>query len=114
MWVVPTQSPKPGRWDGARTFMHSHPSVAPRRHGVHGENLWAYDDRMEIIVQPIGVVRNKVEGKREDHWGRVDSEIHLDSERFTDEALVGLDEFSHVEVIFQFHFIAENTLDDLC
>jgi tRNA-Thr(GGU) m(6)t(6)A37 methyltransferase TsaA len=62
---------------------------------------------MEITLLPIGVVRNKIEGKRDDHWGHIESEIHLDSERFTDQALVGLDEFSHVEVIFQFHFVAD-------
>jgi tRNA (adenine37-N6)-methyltransferase len=62
---------------------------------------------MEIILNPIGVVRSKIESGREDHWGHVDAEIHLDSSRFTDEAFLGLDEFSHVEVVFQFHFIAD-------
>lgn len=66
-----------------------------------------YDFSMEITLLPIGVVHNKIQGKREDNWGGVESEIHLDGERFTDGALAGLDQFSHVEVIFQFHFIAD-------
>jgi tRNA-Thr(GGU) m(6)t(6)A37 methyltransferase TsaA len=63
---------------------------------------------MEIILNPIGVVRSKEEGPREDRWGEMKADIVLDSSRFTEEALAGLEDFSHVEVIFQFHQIADN------
>ena len=62
---------------------------------------------MEIILNPIGVVRSKIESGREDHWGQVTSEIELDSAQFTSDSLTGLAEFSHIEVIFQFHQIAD-------
>ena len=61
----------------------------------------------EIILQPIGTVHNKEEGPRENGWGHIESDIRLDSSRFTEEALSGLTDFSHVEVIFQFHRIAD-------
>ena len=62
---------------------------------------------MEIILNPIGTVESKVDDKREDDWGGVTSEIVLDSARFTEDALTGLSDFSHVEVIFQFHRAAD-------
>src|SRR4051794_4486505 len=62
----------------------------------------------EIRLLPIGVVRSKVEAPREDGWGEIKAEIVLDSSQFTEEALAGLEDFSHVEVIFQFHQIADN------
>src|SRR3954471_7122282 len=61
----------------------------------------------EISILPIGVVRSKVDEPREDHWAEIKAEIILDSSRFTEESLRGLEEFSHVEVIFQFHQIAD-------
>jgi tRNA-Thr(GGU) m(6)t(6)A37 methyltransferase TsaA len=61
----------------------------------------------EISILPIGVVRSKVDEPREDHWAEIKAEIILDSSRFTEESLKGLEEFSHVEVIFQFHQIAD-------
>src|SRR3954465_9579857 len=63
---------------------------------------------MEITVQSIGIVHSNVEEPREDGWGNIKAEIHLDSNHFTQESLKGLEDFSHVEVIFQFHQIADN------
>ena len=62
---------------------------------------------MEIILNPIGTIESKVDDHRDDDWGGVTSEIHLDSAQFTENALAGLGEFSHVEVIFQFHRAAD-------
>jgi tRNA (adenine37-N6)-methyltransferase len=39
----------------------------------------------------------------DDHWGEVAAGIDLDPDRFGPEALAGLDEFSHLDVVFVFH-----------
>lgn len=56
-----------------------------------------------IAMRPIGVVRSKVGARKEDFWGDSESTIELDPAAFTTEALAGLSEFSHVEVLFHFH-----------
>jgi tRNA-Thr(GGU) m(6)t(6)A37 methyltransferase TsaA len=56
----------------------------------------------QIEVQPVGVVRGPRTDPTDDGWGAVESEIVLD-ERFEEDALVGLAEFSHLEVLFLFH-----------
>jgi tRNA-Thr(GGU) m(6)t(6)A37 methyltransferase TsaA len=70
----------------------------------------AYDFRMEIILTPIGVVHSSEASLREDDWGEVVSEIHLDANAFSPDALVGLAEFSHVEVLFHFHNLKESSV----
>ena len=59
-----------------------------------------------IVLEPIGVVRSARDDLRDDHWGDVVAEIVLD-DRLPEEALDGLEEFSHVEVIYHFHRVAE-------
>ncbi|MEV0170030.1 SAM-dependent methyltransferase [Streptomyces sp. NPDC050803] len=54
-------------------------------------------------IVPIAHVRTDRTDLSDDHWGNVTSVIRLDAERFTPEALLGLDAFSHVEVVFHFH-----------
>lgn len=55
-----------------------------------------------FTVAAIGRVRSSRTGREDDDWGHVDSVIRLDEARFSPDALVGLDEFSHIEVIFLF------------
>lgn len=56
-----------------------------------------------ITLRPIGVVRNGRTDPDDDRWGGGESTIELDSERFGEDSLAGLDRFSHVEVVFHFH-----------
>ncbi len=56
----------------------------------------------EFVVRPIGWVESGRRGRADDDWGDVESTIRLDAERFSPDALAGLGEFSHVEVIFLF------------
>lgn len=51
------------------------------------------------------ILRNHIseQGSREDYWGDIVSEIRLDENRFTSDALQGLADFSHVEVFFYLH-----------
>ncbi|NJC74308.1 SAM-dependent methyltransferase [Planosporangium thailandense] len=62
---------------------------------------------MTPTVIPIGTVRaGRTDPQDSDHWGDVESTILVD-ERFGDRCLTGLDEFSHVEVVYFFHQLAE-------
>lgn len=54
-------------------------------------------------ISPIGVVRGGRRQVREDGWGDVVSRIELDPAVFDESATSGLDDYSHVEVIFAFH-----------
>ncbi|AEI38378.1 MAG: SAM-dependent methyltransferase [Zymomonas mobilis subsp. pomaceae] len=55
-----------------------------------------------ITVTPIGHVRSLRKDITDDNWGGVISTIVIDSEVLPCEALLGLDQFSHIEVIFYF------------
>lgn len=59
-----------------------------------------------MLVEPIGHVRDGRVEAVDDDWGAVAATIALDPERFTADALLGLDAFSHVEVIYRFHLLA--------
>jgi tRNA-Thr(GGU) m(6)t(6)A37 methyltransferase TsaA len=63
-----------------------------------------------IVMTPIGIVRSPVSGDKEDFWGGVEAAIELDPVRFGPEALAGIDEYSHVEVLFHFHKFAEDAV----
>jgi tRNA-Thr(GGU) m(6)t(6)A37 methyltransferase TsaA len=53
-----------------------------------------------IELRPIGVVRSPRTNPTDDNWGSVVVGIELDAVRFTPASLVGLETFSHVEVVF--------------
>lgn len=57
---------------------------------------------MTVNVQPIGFVEAARKQAEDDFWGGEEASIHLTPE-FTSEALAGLADFSHVEIIFLFH-----------
>lgn len=61
----------------------------------------------QITVTPIGFVQGGRYEATKDHWGDNRCRLELDSNRFSRDALIGLDEVSHVEVVFYFH-IDEN------
>jgi tRNA-Thr(GGU) m(6)t(6)A37 methyltransferase TsaA len=65
---------------------------------------------MDIVLHPVGSVHSSDQGSREDYWGNVVSEIRLDEKRFTLDALEGLNEFSHVEVLFYLHGMHEDAV----
>jgi len=56
----------------------------------------------EFTVRPIGHVSSSRAGRLDDDWGDVESVIRLDADRFTPDSVAGLDQFSHIEVIFLF------------
>jgi tRNA-Thr(GGU) m(6)t(6)A37 methyltransferase TsaA len=63
-----------------------------------------------LTLDPIGVV---VGGRREaidDDWGAVEAVIRLDAQRFTPDAVAGLEAFSHICVVFFFHLVDEASI----
>jgi len=58
---------------------------------------------MKIELQPIGYVRTTRADPVDDNWDAETSSIELDATRFTPDALLSLEQFSHVEVIYWFH-----------
>lgn len=63
-----------------------------------------------ITVQPIGWVRSSRAEAIDDQWDSVTARIELDPARFTPDALAGLADFSHVEVIFVFDQVADSEI----
>jgi tRNA-Thr(GGU) m(6)t(6)A37 methyltransferase TsaA len=61
---------------------------------------------MPLQMVPIGVVRGGRAEPVDDDWGGIVSEVVLD-ERFSADALDGLVDFSHVEVVFVFDRVDE-------
>ncbi len=66
---------------------------------------------MGYLLEPIGHVRGGRDDVVDDDWGRVSARIELDPRRFTDEALAGLSDFSHVEVIFLFDRVPDEKIE---
>jgi tRNA (Thr-GGU) A37 N-methylase len=58
---------------------------------------------MQIALSPIGHVRGGRLSATDDDWGDSRARIELDASRFSPDALLGLDAFSHIEVVFLFH-----------
>jgi tRNA (adenine37-N6)-methyltransferase len=62
-----------------------------------------------ITLEPIGTVRNARQAIEDDHWGGVISEITL-VESMDEEALQGIEAFSHAEIIFYFNQVDESKI----
>lgn len=56
-------------------------------------------------VRPIGVVRSPIKSAQDDCWANIVARIDLDPEVFTPECTQGLEEFSHLEILFLFHLV---------
>ncbi|MBS1516529.1 MAG: SAM-dependent methyltransferase [Bacteroidetes bacterium] len=55
-----------------------------------------------FTIEPVGYVSNDRKTIRDDNWGNVISEIII-SPKISEKSLIGINEFSHLEVIFYFH-----------
>lgn len=62
-------------------------------------------------IEPIGHVRGGRSQPVDDDWGASRAIIELDSNTFGPDALAGLEDFSHVEVIFLFDKVAEAAVE---
>jgi tRNA-Thr(GGU) m(6)t(6)A37 methyltransferase TsaA len=63
-----------------------------------------------ISLEPIGVVVGGRTEPIDDDWGGVEAVVRLDRGRFGPDAVAGLDEFSHLCVVFQFHLVDESAV----
>ena len=61
-----------------------------------------------ITLTPIGTVHSPIREPLDEVFGGLTARIELDPARFTPESLKGLDEFSHVEILFYFHQLDES------
>ncbi len=66
---------------------------------------------MSFTLEPIGHVRGGRDQPVDDDWGRSRARIELEPARFGPEALAGLADFSHLEVIFVFDRVDEAEIE---
>jgi tRNA (adenine37-N6)-methyltransferase len=69
--------------------------------------LWAMDSYTLI---PIGHVAGGRSEPIDDDWGASRATIGLDPQRFTPDALLGLDQFSHAEIVFLFDQVTDDQI----
>jgi tRNA-Thr(GGU) m(6)t(6)A37 methyltransferase TsaA len=62
-------------------------------------------------LTPIGTVRSTRTEVTDDDWDRETSVVLLDPSAFSEEALYGLDSFSHVEVIYHLDRVSEARIE---
>ena len=63
-----------------------------------------------IVLRPVGVVRSPIVQPADDCWGDVLATIELDGTQFPRDCTLGLEEYSHVEVVFYLHRIPAETI----
>lgn len=64
---------------------------------------------MSYLVEPIAYVKAQRKNPEDDYWGNETADICL-AEHLEASALLGIDSFSHVEVIFLFHGVTEDKI----
>lgn len=60
----------------------------------------------KVDMKPVAFVHVSRVREGDDYWGGYISELHL-ADHLSEESLIGLDEFSHIEVIFMFDKVAD-------
>jgi tRNA (adenine37-N6)-methyltransferase len=61
-------------------------------------------------MEPVGVVVGGRTAAIDDDWAAVEAVISLDRTRFGPEAVRGLEDFSHLVVVFRFHLVDESEI----
>lgn len=65
----------------------------------------------KITLQPIGIVHSTRKSPEDDNWNSEQSYVELDATRFSSDALAGLNDFSHAEVLFHMNKVAEEKIE---
>jgi len=65
----------------------------------------------DVVLRPIGTVRGGRDQPIDDDWGESRARLELDPARFNPDALAGLADFSHAEVIFLFDRVPEEKIE---
>jgi tRNA-Thr(GGU) m(6)t(6)A37 methyltransferase TsaA len=63
-----------------------------------------------LTLTPIGIVRSERQVPDDDDWDHIAARIELD-ERFSTEALLGLDSFSHLDVVYCFDRVTPEQIE---
>jgi tRNA-Thr(GGU) m(6)t(6)A37 methyltransferase TsaA len=61
-------------------------------------------------IEPIAYVRNSRKTLEDDNWGDLISEIIISS-KLSEQSIKGIEEFSHIEIIFYFHLADLTKID---
>ena len=64
---------------------------------------------MKIVLSPVAFVQNSRKEPVDDNWNSIISEIQL-AEHIPDEALLNLDTFSHLEIIYFFNLVKDEDI----
>ncbi len=64
----------------------------------------------DFTVRPIGYVRSSRTAVEDDGWDAIPTRIELDPAELSPDATLGLETFSHVEVVFLFDRVTEDTI----
>jgi tRNA-Thr(GGU) m(6)t(6)A37 methyltransferase TsaA len=64
-----------------------------------------------FVMKPIGTVHCTRNQPTDDHWSREETVIELDASQFTPDALAGLDDFSHLCVLYVMHAVDEGDVE---
>ena len=62
-----------------------------------------------IGLEPIGYIKNSRIDVEDDNWGGIVSEIII-NEKYDEESLVGIEQFSHAEIVYCFHKVNEEKI----
>lgn len=63
-----------------------------------------------VSLCPVAVVRGSRSEILDDYWGNIISIIEFDAEQFGPDSLLGIETFSHLEVIFFLHKISLDSI----
>jgi tRNA-Thr(GGU) m(6)t(6)A37 methyltransferase TsaA len=63
-----------------------------------------------VTLHPIGFVRGGRDEPIDDNWGRSRARLELSADRFEPDALAGLAEFSHAEVVYLFDRVSDDKI----
>ena len=64
-----------------------------------------------IVMRPIGIVVGTRKEPTDDDWGKESAEIALDESQFGPAALAGIEDFTHVQVLYVMHGVAEGDVE---
>lgn len=64
---------------------------------------------MQYMIQPVATVSNSRKTIKDDLWGEIISTIEL-SENLHEESLKGIEDFSHLEIIFYFDQVSDDQI----
>ena len=64
-----------------------------------------------FLLEEIGRVKSPRTDPIDDGWDRLATHIELDPDRFTPESLWGLDDFSHIEVLYIFDQVPASKIE---